>query len=127
MRYLAVLTDLESACRYDKDGVGVDVDLAFKLIAERGPAFEGPQVDLTYFIATLGPDQQVLDKQLFDSDVVFEDGQLAGTAEELTLRFPSIPIADGGAYTLFIGLQLDDAEIDRRMRPLLQQSQDQSP
>ena len=56
IRYIAVLRDLTSACRYysDADGGGVDVDLTFNLIAERGPAMAGSE-PVTYFVATLGP------------------------------------------------------------------------
>lgn len=118
LRHLAVLTNLSSNCRFNDQGV--DVDLAFDLIAERGPAFAGNSVELTYFIATIGPDRQILSKQLFDSEIVFAgDEEVAGVAEQLTLRLPSITPDEGQDYGVFLGFQLDEAELEDRLRPLV--------
>jgi hypothetical protein len=121
IRYLAVLRDLASACRYyrDGDGTGVDVDLAFNLIAERGPAMAGPE-ELTYFVATVAPDGRILAKELLRSEVAFEEGEdRAGWSEDLTLRVPTVTPDTGGDYTLYVGFQLDDAELARRRQPPL--------
>jgi hypothetical protein len=121
IRYLAVLRDLASACRYysDGDGTGVDVDLAFNLIAERGPAMAGPE-ELTYFVATVAPDGRILAKEMLQSEVAFEEGEdRAGWSEDLTLRLPTVTPETGGDYTLYVGFQLDDAELARRGQPLL--------
>ncbi len=117
-RYLAMVTNLRSACRYDE--AGVDVDLAFDLIVERGPALGGDAVELTYFIATIGPGEAILDKQLLTSEIAFSAAeQVAGSAEELTLRLPAVAPENGAAYALYLGFQLDDAELDQRLQPLL--------
>jgi hypothetical protein len=117
-RYLAVLTNLRSACGYDE--TGVDVDLAFDLIVERGPALAGNGVELTYFIATMGPGEEILDKQLLTSDIEFTgDEQVAGSAEQLTLRLPTVSPADAVGHALYVGFQLEDAELDQRLQPLL--------
>ena len=119
LRYLAVLTDLASACRYENNGV--DVALRFNLIAEQGPAYDGGPLRLTYFVATMGPDQQILNKQLFDADVAFPEGQqLAGSAQEMTVHLPEVTPAAGQQYGVFLGFQLDDAEMRRRLEPELQ-------
>ena len=46
LRHLAVMTNLASGCRYGEDGV--DMDLAFDLIAERGPALAGISAELQF-------------------------------------------------------------------------------
>ncbi len=118
LRYLAVLSHLQSTCHYDDKGV--DVDLALDLIAQTGPAATGDPVQLTYFVATMGPDRRVLSKQLFDSEIVFaKDEDLAGVAEQLTLRLPAVTPEQASAYNLFLGFQLDEAELERRLQPLL--------
>jgi hypothetical protein len=118
LQYLAVLTHLQSDCRYSERGV--DVELALDLIAQRGPAAQSDQVQLTYFVATMGPDQQVLSKQLFDSEISFVEGEdLAGVAEKLTLRLPALTAEQASAYALYLGFQLDDAELKARRQPLL--------
>jgi hypothetical protein len=117
-RYLAVLTNLRSACRYDE--TGVDVDLAFDLIVERGPALAQNSVELTYFIATVGPNEEILDKQLLTSDIEFVgEEEVAGSAEELTLRLPTVSPADAAGHALLLGFQLDETELDQRLQPLL--------
>lgn len=118
LRYLAVLTHLRSACRYGDQGV--DVDLAVDLIAQSGPAATGEPAELTYFVATIGPERQILSKQLFDSEVVFAKGEdLAGVAEQLTLRLPAVTPEQASTYGLYLGFQLTDAELEQRLRPLL--------
>ena len=121
LRYLAVLTDLSSMCRYFDDGTrqGVDVDLAFNLIAERGPASSGVE-ELTYFVATVGPGRQIRSEHVLVGDVAFGEGaQRTGWTEELTLRLPSITPAQAGEYTLYVGFKLDDAQLRRREQPVL--------
>jgi hypothetical protein len=115
IRYLAVLRDLTSACRYYSggDGAGVDVDLNFNLIAERGPALAGSE-ELTYFIATMGPDGRILAKEVLRGDLAFADGEdRIGWSEQVTLRLPSVTPDAGEGYTLYLGFQLDDAELER--------------
>jgi hypothetical protein len=121
LRYLAVLTDLSSACRYygDSTGQGVDVDLSFAMIAERGPALSGSE-EVRYFVATVGPDGQILAKDVLSGDLPFAgDEERVGLTEDLTLRLPSVTPARAADYILYIGFQLEDAELMRREQPLL--------
>jgi len=121
LRYMAALTDLGSTCRYYDDGTreGVDVDLTFNLVAERGPALAGVE-ELTYFVATVGPGRQIRSEHVLVGDLSFAEGeQRTGWTEELTLRLPSITPAQAADYTLYIGFKLDDAELRRREQPLL--------
>ena len=117
LQHMAVLTNLASACSFGGDGV--DVDLAFDLIAERGPAMTGDTAELTYFVATLGPGEEVLAKQLLTSEIAFEpEERVAGIAEELTYRLPSVTAGQGQGYLIYLGFQLDPAELDQRLQPL---------
>ncbi len=121
LRYMAVLTDLSSTCRYygDEGSAGVDVDLSFKLIAERGPALSGSE-EVTYFVATVGPNGQILARDVLSGDLPFAgDEERVGFSEDLTLRLPSVTPAEGADYRLYIGFQLDDEELKRREQPLL--------
>ena len=115
LEYLAVLNNLVSACGYDDQGV--DVALRFNLIVEQGPAFvDGATPQFTYFVTTMDPEQQILSKDLFDSSVAFEGGaNIAGNAEEMTVRMPGVATQNGSDYRVYVGFQLDDAEISRRL------------
>ena len=120
LRYLAVLTDLASTCRYydDVNSQGVDVDLSFKLIAERGPALSTSE-EVTYFVATVGPDGQILARDVLRGDLPFAgDEERVGLSEALTLRLPSVTPSEAAAYRLYIGFQLDDEQLKRREQPL---------
>jgi hypothetical protein len=118
LRYLAVLTDLSSACRYVDEGV--EIDLTFGLIAERGPAFSSTPEEVSYFIAMLGPDRQILSKDVFAAELDFEEGYAgARWSEELTLLVRSVTPAQAENYTFYIGFQLDDAQLRRREQPVL--------
>ena len=118
LRYLAALSDLSSACRYVDEGV--EMDLTFSLTAGRGPAFPGTPQEVTYFIATVGPDQRVLKRDAYAAELDFEEGYAgARWSEQLTLLIRSIKPAQASYYTLFIGFQLDDEELQRREQPLL--------
>lgn len=113
VQYLAVLTGLSSACAFRDEGV--DVSLDFKLIAERGPGHQGEPIVVTYFVATMAPPDQLLAKQVFDSAIEFEDSrQRAGVQESLTLRLPNITEAAAPGYTLYLGLQFDPDDFQRR-------------
>jgi hypothetical protein len=119
LQHLAVMTNLVSACSYG-DG-NLDVALRFDLIGEKGPAYGGGPLPLTFFVATIGPDQQVLNKQLFDATVEFPEAQqLGGSAQELTVRLPSVERDAGQQYAVYLGFQLDDAEIQRRLDSMRQ-------
>jgi hypothetical protein len=116
LRHLAVMSDLVSACRYDE--AGVDVGLRFDLIAEQGPAYPGGPLQLTYFVATMAPDQEVWSKELLQSEIVFpEDQNIAGNNEQMTVRLPDVEPETGAAYRVYLGFQLDDTEMRRRLEP----------
>jgi hypothetical protein len=117
LRYMAALTNLRSNCSYNDKGV--DVDLAVDLIAQRGPAAANDSVPLTYFVATMGPNRKILSKQLLDSKIAFTKGQkVAGVSEQLTLRLPSVTPEHASDYSLLLGFQLTDSELNQRKQPL---------
>jgi hypothetical protein len=114
LEYLAVMTNLATDCAYTEDGA--DVALRFDLIGEKGPAYGGGPVSLTYFVATIRPNEQVWNKQLLKTEVVFSEGaERGGHAEEMTVQLPKVQAAEGASYQVYLGFQLDDAEMRRRL------------
>ena len=117
LRYMAALTDLASSCRYVDEGI--EVDLSFVVIAERGPALSDTD-QVTYFVATVGPGDEILARDVLSGDLPFAEGEeRVGLSEELTLRLPSVSPSEAANYTLYVGFQLDDAELERRQQPPL--------
>lgn len=118
LRYTAGLSELVSDCRYSPQGL--EVDLSFNVLAEKGPAYGQGPLELIYFVATVGPDRRVRSKQPFSTELRFADGRrVAGEAQSLTLRYPFVFAAEGATLQLYLGFQLDPAEIRRRQQRLL--------
>lgn len=118
VRHVAALRDLASGCRYNEGGL--EVDLAVDILADQGPAGSGQPVEVTWFVATVGPDGGIRSKQTFTAAVPFAPGQdVAGVAEGLTLRYPGIGAAEGPGLTLYLGFQVDEHPAEAPRGPAL--------
>lgn len=110
LRYVAALSGIRSRCDYTAEEV--EVDIGFNVIAERGPALQGDSINLSYFVATVGPDQSILSKQMFGAELEFPEGQqITGMIETMTVRLPVSSPAEGAAHALYVGFQLEQAEL----------------
>jgi hypothetical protein len=116
LEIVIALNDLVSACQFT--GAGVDVALAFSLLAQRGPAYRPEPARLSYFVATVGPDRDIVDKQLLDAEVTVPAGQEAtGMRETVTLRLPGVGEDEAARYRVYVGLQLDEAARREQLEP----------
>lgn len=106
LRFVARMDELVSSCRQEEEDV--EIDIAFTMSAERGPAFEGEPVRLTYFLATVDPNRQIVDKQILDMQLDFASDQpVSALRESITLRLPASTEASGANYNLYLGFQPD--------------------
>ncbi|MEM7042040.1 MAG: hypothetical protein AAF543_04435 [Pseudomonadota bacterium] len=106
LRFVAIMEQLVSDCRIEDDEV--EVDIAFTLSVERGPAFNDQPVELVYFLATVDPKREIIDKQILDVELKLEPDQpLSALREEVTLRLPVSTEASGANYSLYLGFQPD--------------------
>ncbi len=106
IRYVATLEKLVSSCSVNGDHVAVD--LAFDVKAERGPAFQEQPISLTYYIATVDPKREIVDKKLLAVALELQPEQAAySVREELTLHLPISSDASGANYSLYLGFQPD--------------------
>ena len=106
LRFVATMDQLTSSCRPEEDDI--DIDIAFTMSVERGPAFEDRPVRLTYFLATVDPKREIVDKQILDVQLDFAPDQpVSALREEITLRLPAPTEASGANYSLYIGFQPD--------------------
>lgn len=109
------LAGFESACDYDDDGV--EVELAVRIVVERGPADRSRSADFQYFVAVEDGPGNITAKQVFDVSVPFEgNSRRLGRLEEVTLQIP--PPADGFKQTrILVGFQLTEEQLaDNRRR-----------
>lgn len=106
VRFVATMGALASECREDEDDI--EVDIAFTMKAERGPGFEEGPVRLKYFLATVDPKREIVDKQILNVELDFEPEQAVSTVREaVTIRLPASTEASGANYSLYLGFQLD--------------------
>lgn len=107
IRYVATIEKLVSNCQIDGDQV--TLDLAFNLKAERGPAFNDEPIKLTYYLATVGPEREIIDKKLLNVELALEAEQTDNTIrEKLTLELPASKDITGSNYNLYLGFQPDE-------------------
>jgi hypothetical protein len=53
---------------------------------------------------------------LFSSEVLFAEGRnIAGNVEQMTVHVPGAEPVDGAQYRIYVGFQLDDSELTRRL------------
>ncbi|MEM8948954.1 MAG: hypothetical protein AAGA21_20790 [Pseudomonadota bacterium] len=108
LRFVAVMEQLSSNCRREEGEDDVEVDITFTMRAERGPAFEGQPLQLTYFLATVDPQREIIDKQVLNVQLDFgPDQPESALRESVTLRLPASTEASGANYSLYLGFQPD--------------------
>jgi hypothetical protein len=107
----ATFGDFEGGCQYFDDRVTVDMTL--QLFAELGPAAQGREADFEYFVAITDPQNEILAKEVFPTTIAFAEGRnVAGVSEELTQTIPLERLATGAAYSVVLGFQLDEAQLN---------------
>lgn len=106
----AALADFTGNCEYTSSGVTVNVNVY--LIAERGPALKGDAAKYQYFVALAKPDDTLVSKAYFDTDVTFPAGQpRAGTKEELAPKIPLPQDANAKDWKVYLGFQLTPEQL----------------
>ena len=104
LRFVATMAQLASTCRQDDEDI--EVDIAFTMTAERGPAFEDKPVKLVYFLATVDPEREIIDKQILTVRLDFAPEQtVSAIRESVSLRLPASIEASGANYSLYLGFQ----------------------
>lgn len=95
---------------------GVVVEMQLRLAARRGPAGGTQPVErLPYFVAVLGPDMSVIDKQIFTAGVRLPGGPGATAStgpEEVELQLPIFGELRGWEYSVVVGFQLTPEQLD---------------
>lgn len=107
----AAIGDYQGECDYIDDPARVEVTLLLPIVAERGPAADGP-VTVDYFVSVIDPDARVLGKQVFSTTIEFESGVArGGSVEELAQRIPLPSLASGESHGIIIGFQLTPEQL----------------
>lgn len=100
------------SCTY-KDNA-VEVALQVSIDAERGPAAQGSQVDMAYFVAIPAYFPSPRAKAVLPVQVGFtpESNKVRFTDEEVVMTIPLKAGEQGANYEVFLGFQLSGDELD---------------
>jgi hypothetical protein len=104
---------LECSVRRDE----IVVDLRVEIGLQRGPAAPPGAGEVEYFVAIADSGRQILARQRFTTRVEFQANvNRSGVFEELRQRIPIKAGQTGDDFTIFVGLQLSEEEIERNRR-----------
>jgi hypothetical protein len=85
--YYGILSEVDARCSTSGDTLQTSLDVI--LAAERGPATKGDSVDFTYFIAVLGPGDQLLGKKSYGVRInVPQASRRAGVTDHIDAEIP---------------------------------------
>jgi hypothetical protein len=111
-RFTAEIADLSGSCKYSEDTLSVSV--AIDLVFTKGPAQEGQDMSVPYFVAVTRGGEDILAKRIFDSAIEFPaNRRRAGVREEVDQFIQLLPDETGAAYEIIVGLQLSEEQLDR--------------
>lgn len=109
----ARITALNGACIFVNRQTAVQVTMTMGVEATRGPAAAGRTVQLPYFVAVTGLDEEILDKAVYTLAVEFpantQRARMRG--EEVRLTLPVSADRRGSDWRVFVGFQLTEAEL----------------
>ena len=111
-RFVVDIADISSTCKYSGDALLVSV--AIDLIFTKGPAQEGEAMSVPFFVAITKGGDEILAKQIFDSDIEFPGNRRrAGVREEIDQFIRLLPDETGAAYEVIVGLQVSEEQLER--------------
>lgn len=116
LAWRATMTGFSGGCRYDGDGVALQ--LAIDLAIVPGPGGRGgAPVEVPWFVAVVDPAGTVIDKQTF---TLRQEGPLGPgprlVGERIEQRIQGVTEADGAGWRIYLGLEVDPAEGLERLR-----------
>jgi hypothetical protein len=108
--FYGLLSEVDRKCDYAGDAVRMTLDVI--VVGQRGPAAKGDAVDLTYFVAVTGPNQQIFSKKALGVHIAFEPDQIrAGVTDHIV---ETIPLGGhkGSDISLLLGFQQTPQVVD---------------
>jgi hypothetical protein len=108
--FFGLVSEIDSRCDYTREGVHVRLDVI--LIGQRGPASQGNDVQLNYFIAVVAPGDRIVSKKPFAVHVTFPGGAIrAGVTDHIEETIPA-SAGRGGDLTIAAGFQQTPQDIE---------------
>jgi hypothetical protein len=105
-------------CQMGDSPTQVVATVGFTMQLTRGPAMQGREVDVPFFLAAT-EGGRILDKKIYPAHIVFPANidQVTWNAEGVRMVFPVSPTKSAAAYTVLAGFQLtpDELAVNRRL------------
>jgi hypothetical protein len=101
-------------CVYEEgDGKRAIVyDIRVKFLAQRGPKDRDALAKFNYFVGISGPGGRILTREVFDSEIPFDDNATQGIViEEVQPRIPLKQGENGDYYRVYVGFALSEKEL----------------
>ncbi|MSP82712.1 MAG: hypothetical protein EXQ94_07230 [Alphaproteobacteria bacterium] len=118
VRFAAAIADFNWACEYDDDG-SIDIEIAIDFSAFRGPAAADDVGRFPYFVVIADPDREILAKQEFTLVVEFAGNSTTQIQRRIAgATFYVHDPDNGAAHQLYIGFQLDEAQLENNRKAL---------
>jgi len=110
------ITGVSGKCQAGDEGI-LDTTISISLEITRGPAAQGRTSELAYFVAVTR-NNAILNKKVYPlrADFPANTDRLRLASDEVQLLLPIPKGLSGAAYTVLVGFQLDQAELDLNRR-----------
>jgi hypothetical protein len=108
--FYGLLSEVDRTCNYTDNALRMSLDVI--VVGQRGPGAKSDVVDLTYFVAVTGPNQQILSKRPFTVRIAFDPDQIrSGVTDHIE---ETIPLAGhrGSDISVLLGFQQTPQVID---------------
>ena len=91
--------------------------IRFEIIATKGPAANGDEVSLPFFVAIVDNRNNIIAKQIFDTTITFDKGRRrAGVFEEIEQNIQLKPRERADIFRILFGFQLSREQVERRQK-----------
>ncbi len=103
---------IPAKCQPGDSAKQLAADVGVTLQFVRGPAMQGREVDVPFFVAAT-EGGNILDKHVYQTHIVFPPNvdQVTWTSDPVHMVFPISPTKSGAAYTVLAGFQLTEQEL----------------
>jgi hypothetical protein len=112
--YTVWMTNVKTACKYDKEKKTTESTLRVFFSAKRAPTGQAASYRVPYFATVTHGGDRIMTKKMFIADVSFPAGEATVRFEE-PVQFIDIALGRGtkiGEYQILTGLQLTQAQLD---------------
>ena len=111
----AKVVDVNWSCKYLDNRVRVEA--AIDIVAQKGPASEGANAKVSFFVGIIDYEQNIIAKKTFASEIEFRDGRRrAGVREEIEQILFLKEGESGDDYEIIVGMQLTEQQLKQNRR-----------